>query len=287
MKIIEGKKQYNLDLPPIGADKIFTVYDKNTKTYRPAEHIKNTCFWSSHFALAICGSAGSGKTSTLCSLVCSMKPESRVYAQCFDKIILNIPPASLRTLKNKPFDELPNEQIFPEFNEEFIDNFTETMKENADAEEPKDHLLIIDDAVTRLRGNKRVSDKFIDLLNTRRHLKFSVILLCQDIIQLTLPMRNSLNGLIVFRQPNMKRLDLINEEYLSLSTQDYKNLIDYVWRKKGDSLMVRMDSGILSFYRNFTPLEFYCSCPQGKKRCNLRVENKNSEESKDESNKTN
>jgi len=54
-----------------------------------------------------------------------------------------------------------------------------------------------------------------------------------------------------------------------------------VWRKKGDSLMVRMDGGLLSFFRNFTPLNFYCGCPEGKKRCNLPVDDKNVNVSKD------
>jgi hypothetical protein len=271
MKIETGTAQMIVDLPKLKADKYFTIFDKSTKSYKRATHIERTPFWTSHFALAICGSAGSGKTSTMTSVVCSEKEGSRVYCGCFDKIILNINPASLKSLKSKPFEEIPDDQIYPEFNEQFLDQFGQMMESNADAEEPKDYLLIIDDAVTRLRGSKRITDKFLDLLNTRRHLKFSVIMLCQDLIQMSLPMRNALNGMILFKQPNNKRQELIREEFLNLNHEDYRSLVDYVWQKKGDSLMIKMDGGNMSFYKNFMPLKFYCGCPSGNKKCNLPI----------------
>lgn len=277
MKITEGETKYSLDLPKIGADNHFSIYDKSTKTHKKAEHINDTCFWNTHFALCICGAAGSGKTSTLCSIVCSKKKGSRVYAEVFDKIILNIPEASLRSLKSKPFDSIPEEQIFDELNDEFIDKFTEMVTENADQKEPLDYLLIADDFVTRMKNNRRLNDKFLNLMNCRRHLRFSVILLCQDLLQMSLPQRNALNGLIVFKPPNYKRLNLINEEYLSLSTKDFKELSDYVWQNKGDSLLIKMNGGNVEFFKNFKELNFYCSC-EGTKKCNLKVDNKNVEE---------
>ena len=97
-------------------------------------------------------------------------------------------------------------------------------------------LIIIDDAVSRL---KRLADPLSNLLLTHRHLKTSVHILAQDVMQVPLSIRANLTGGFFFKQSNYKRIQLLREEYLSfLSPEEYKKFECYIWKKKGDCLYV-------------------------------------------------
>ena len=98
-------------------------------------------------------------------------------------------------------------------------------------------LIIIDDAVSRL---KRLADPLSNLLLTHRHLKTSVHILAQDVMQVPLSIRANLTGGFFFKQSNYKRIQLLREEYLSfLSPEEYKKFECYIWKKKGDCLYVQ------------------------------------------------
>ena len=140
----EGRKRLDIELPKMNIDNRFTVYDKKQKKYVVADYIAKTGLPDKHFNLALCGSMGSGKTSTMVSLLVSKKPESKVYRGVFDKIILCCDYTSLRSIKGDPFKDIPDEQIFPEFNMTFLQQFEAIVQESS--EEGKDCLLIIDDA---------------------------------------------------------------------------------------------------------------------------------------------
>lgn len=247
-----GKKLLDIDLPKLNIDKRFTIYDKKTKRYIPADYIQKRGLPDHHFNLALCGSPGSGKTSTMVSLVTSNKPTSKVYRGCFDKIILCCDYTSLRSIKGDPFSDIPENQIFTQFDMNFINSFAELVTEFSG--ERMDTLLIIDDACMRLRSSKCLHDAYLNLLLTHRHLKFSTMTLVQDIMQLSLPLRNAMNGLILWKQINNKRQELIREEYLNMSIEDYRKFIEFVYQKPHDCLYIKL-SRPPEFYKNFTPIE--------------------------------
>jgi len=234
MKIIESKPTLDIDLPGMSADTTFTVYNKNTKKYETAEYIKATGLPSTSHILIYYGLTGQGKTSTMCSLVTSKKPASKVYRGCFDKIYICASYTSMRSITGDPFKSIPEDQYYETFDETFLRDVTKRVLENA--LEDLHSLIIIDDAVSRL---KRLADPLANLLLTHRHLKTSIHILPQDIVQVPLSIRANLTGGFFFKQSNYKRIQLLREEYLSfMNPQQYKEFEASIWKKKGDCLYV-------------------------------------------------
>lgn len=234
MKIIESQPSLDIDLPNITADAIFTVYNKHTKKYEAADYLKKTGLPTSSHILIYYGLAGSGKTSTMCSLVTSKKPGSKVYRGVFDKIYVCASYTSMRSIAGDPFKSIPEDQYYETFDEHFLKDVTKQVHDNA--LEDLHSLIIIDDAVSRL---KRLADPLSNLLLTHRHLKTSVHILAQDIVQVPLSIRANLTGGFFFKQSNYKRIALLREEYLSfLSLDEYKRFEKQIWKNKGDCLYV-------------------------------------------------
>jgi Cdc6-like AAA superfamily ATPase len=245
----EGPEKLTLDLPTMHTDKCLTVYDSKTKRNIDASWLKGGVLPSCHHSIALVGAPGSGKTSIMVSLVTSMKKNSRVYSGCYDHVIICANDTSIRSIADDPFKNIPTDQRHPEFNDAFLDYFEELVKTTSAND--KDVLCIIDDACSRLRSNKRLHDRFLNLMLVRRHLKFSVMILCQDILQLSPAIRNALNGIVLFRQINNTRMNLIREEYLDMSVEKYREFIKFAFQNPHDFLYISFKTTPPTFYRNF------------------------------------
>ena len=115
MKIKESKCEYEIDLPRCGADAHFQVYDKKQKKKVRADWLDNTGLPTTHFTGLFFAPCGSGKSSLVCSLLTSTKPKSRAYCGVFDKIYFCCPISSLRSMKDDPYESIPDNQIYEEF----------------------------------------------------------------------------------------------------------------------------------------------------------------------------
>ena len=207
MIIKEGQPQLELDLPTMKLDKTFTCWNPKLKKYEEAYWIEKTGLAPHHFLYAIVGQPSSGKTSLLCSLVAGKGEKSRLYRGCFDTIYFCCSETSLRSIKGDPFGSIDSSQFYDEFNEEFLSEMKMKVEENSEKNE--DTLIVIDDACNRL---KSMTNEFCNLLLVHRHLKFSMLLLCQCPIQIPLTIRSNLSGVFLFKMSNKKRSDLIHEE---------------------------------------------------------------------------
>jgi len=250
MKINENaKEELQIDLPKIETDNRFRYYDKKLKKEMPAYWIDETPLKNSNHAYAFLGIPGSGKTSMMVSLLTSMKKNCRVYCGCFDTIILNINKNSLSSIGGNPFKKIiEQDQVYEEFDLNFIEEVIKICEINR--EDDKHTVIIIDDIVTRLRSSKKVHDKFVDLLNIRRHYNLSIWVLAQDLMQLSPSIRNSMNCLFIWRPVNLKRLDLLRTEYLDFNHEDFEKFCDYVYQKNYDCLFVDLKIPV-RYYRNF------------------------------------
>jgi ABC-type dipeptide/oligopeptide/nickel transport system ATPase component len=249
----EEKSTLQLDLPVMNTDRCLQAWDSKKRKYIDAAWLKQGVLPSCNHAIAIVGPPGSGKSSVMISLITSQKKHSRVYSGCFDKVIICANETSIRSIQNDPFKSIPSDQIHDEFNSEFLDYFEDLVKTTSGKGE--DVMCIIDDACSRLRSNKKLHDQFLNLLLVRRHLRFSVQLLCQDILQLSPAIRNALNGIILFRQINSTRMELIREEYLSMNVDNYRAFIKFVYQEPHDFLYICFKSNPPEFYRNFKKIK--------------------------------
>ena len=104
------------------------------------KHIKEP-FPNKSFFLAIVGRPGSGKTSLLLNCLIE-KGTNRVYNKVFDKIIYVCPVNSRKSIKNNPFDELPEDQKFEIFNENVVKKIEEIREEFDGKKEVKNYQNI-------------------------------------------------------------------------------------------------------------------------------------------------
>jgi len=138
------------------------------KLHPKLEEYELTKFLNSHSTNLIVGKPGSGKTSMIYSFMKSKKLLSKVY----DKIYLFQPEQSRQSMKDKLFDQLPDEQKFDELN---VDNL-EYIKDNLDEDE--NVAILFDDMGAYLKNND--TRKLLkELIMNRRHYHISIYFLVQ------------------------------------------------------------------------------------------------------------
>jgi hypothetical protein len=237
------KSNYNLKPVEFNVDNIL------------GEHIKEP-FPNKSFFMIICGKAGSGKTSLLINLITSKKP-NRIYRKVFDKILLVMPNNSKKSIKNNPFEDLPDDQTFDEFNNEVINKVKSVREEFDELDKKKkrtrNQLLILDDITATLK-NIDIQKSLIELATNRRHYKLSIILLVQFIRSIPRPVRFQLTTVIFFKPCNNLDSNIIEEEFIMLNKQDYKDLIKFVWVNAHDYLLINKNDE--TFYKNLNKIKF-------------------------------
>ena len=122
-----------------------------------------TTFLNCHSTTLIIGKPGSGKTNLLYSFMKSKK----LLNKCFDKIFLFQPEQSRASMKDKLFDQLPDDQKFDELT---IDNL-EMVDDNLD--EDGNNLIIFDDMTAYLKNNE-TRKKLKEFITNRRHKHLSI-----------------------------------------------------------------------------------------------------------------
>lgn len=227
----------------------------------------------SGFNLLIAGYSGSGKTSLLVNLL--SKPKKQGIRQSFKNLFSNIVVVSpsLHTLKNNVFKDLADEKQYKEFNEEMLDNFYELLdkikaEEIAEAEEqdrppePQYTLLILDDVASSLRKNKKLEQRFINLLQNRRHLGYggvSVISIVQSVVQVAPQHRNNLSHLITFKPKNKKEEERIYTEFVNQPNKFMDDFFNYFFQDKYDFMLIDLtlrDNPDFVFYRKYNKVDF-------------------------------
>ena len=220
--------------------------------------------------MCISGPSGSGKTNLLINLL-NRNPdpdtkERQSFKGLFHNIFLVSP--SLHTLKNNIFEDL--DTTYDTFDEQFLDDYDalieeqkeEQLLEKAEAkgvngesphEEPYKNLIVLDDCGDAIKGDKILERRFIKLINNRRHHgNTSIIVLCQNIIQLPRAIRKNMNFLICF---NMKSLAEEEEifSYTKLSKKRMREFYDFIFDLPHQFLFIDMTlkSGRFEFYKNF------------------------------------
>ena len=200
------------------------------------------------FNIAIVGWAGSGKTSTLLSLVKSKD----AYKKRFHKIISVILESSLNSLKVNPLQDIPDGQKFEALTYSNLEEIIEMVESNR--EQDLLTLLLLDDVSAELQDLALLKLMMRIFLN-RRHLKLSILSIAHSLTgkgALLYTIRKNLSHLILFKPSS--GMDILNQDYLNLPKQSFKELTDYVYQKPHDHLMIDLSNNKL--YKNFNPLSF-------------------------------
>ena len=205
---------------------------------------------SLNFFMLISGKPGSGKTTLILNLICK---RGKMYNKKFDKIFLFSP--SLATMKDNPFEELPEEQVYSELSEDILDAVLEDIEETGEKV-----LLLIDDCVNDIKKSASLQRKMCKILMNRRHLcgsggSVSVILTTQVYNKIPAPIRKTASHICVYHTKNKKELETIFDELITIDKKDYFDILNYTFKKKNDFLYLDVNKDHNNmFHRNFNKL---------------------------------
>ena len=203
----------------------------------------------SHFLL-ISGPPGSGKTSSLVSLL-TEKKENRAFYKVFHNVFFIIPPNSRSSVQNKLFTNHPQDKIFDELNPEVLNGIHHILQH--ESAEGNASLLILDDVTSALK-EKSVESILKKILYNRRHLRTSVWILSQSYTQLPLSIRKILSHGIVYKSHNKKEYESLFSEIIHIPKDVAEKLTNYIYKDKHDFMYIDVQNGTI--HRNFNLLDY-------------------------------
>ena len=215
----------------------------------------------SGFMWLISGASGSGKTTLLTSLMSqkSKKGEpKRSYRECFNRILICSPTLGNGTsLKKDPFADIPEDQIWKEFNHQTMSEIMETINDNHDEEE--NTVLILDDIGAMLRKDSKAEKMLVSLGQNRRHVNCSIFILVQKFKDMPTGIRNNCSHFITFRPKNNMEIESIMGEMSPFNKKHWQHIINYVFDNddKHSFLMIDMSlkkTNKFLFYNKFNQM---------------------------------
>ena len=199
------------------------------------------------FFMCISGSAGSGKSSFMISLLSQKKP--KIYRKVFENVYIIAPSHSLASVKSNIFRNHPEDKQYNELNAETLNDIKQKVLE--EASEDYKSLLIIDDQTVHLKN--KVNEMLLkDLIYNRRHYHLSIMLLVQSYTAIPLTIRKTISHGIIFKPKNKKEFESVFDEILFQPKHIIDDVSKFVFKKPHDFLFFDVGSGDL--HHNFNKL---------------------------------
>ena len=223
----------------------FSCDDRDDTIPAPLPQILN-------FFMLVCGRPGSGKTTLLLNLICK---RGKLYNRKFDRIFLYSP--SLLTIKDDPFEKIPDEQKFTELT---IENLEGALADIAESGEKV--LFILDDVVNDIKKSSMIQTTLSRMLMNRRHLagsggSCSFIITTQVYNKIPAPIRKTASHVIIYHTKNKKELDTIFDELILIPKQDFYNILKYCFDKRNNFLYIDINKKYDNmFHKCFNELSF-------------------------------
>ena len=237
MKIIKN------DISNIPAYKS-SIDDTKDLPYIPKKPLNNMC---KSFLLYVIGSPGSGKTSTIMSLLTSHPTKKqpnkpKYFYKLFDNIhLIN---ASLQTLPKSFTKLLPDEKKHNKYTDELLTDIVDTLQEG----ENENNLIVMDDVIKDLNRSRILSKVCLN----RRHIcqdeeqegnaGLAIMIISQKFTLLNLEYRNAVSHFIIFKTSNANELKRIKEEICyDLEDYEFDTLTKMAWKDKYSFLFIDLN----------------------------------------------
>lgn len=176
----------------------------------------SSCFGTIWPLILVCGAPASGKTSAAVGWI-TKRGKGRIFRNNIDRMIVFMPEASRRSLKDDPFSAKDGvAQVSHLYNELNLANLTEawTCIEGY-AANGETSLIFLDDCLAELK-NKDIQQLFIKIAANRRHQQCAVILCVQSYLRVPTTIRRCASTIaLVGRVKNRTEAMKIHEELLS------------------------------------------------------------------------
>ena len=213
-----------------------------------------------------------GKSTYIMNLI-SKQNKASPYNRKFDRIFIFSP--SMKTIDDDPFEAIPEEQKFSEMTAE---NLTAVYNDIQDSGERI--LIIADDVVNDIKGDKEVERILTKMMMNRRHIcgknedgdsaGISMWITTQIFNRLPRPLRASASHYTIFKTTNKKELDTIYDELILLDKPEFKKMLDFVFDEKFNSLYINSDNEFDKMYhKNFDLILFAEEKDKNTQFCNF------------------
>ena len=205
-----------------------------------------------NFFMLINGRPGSGKTSLILNLIAK---RGKLYNKKFDRVFVYSP--SLLTMKNNPFEDLPENQLHTELTPENLQTALDDIAESGEK-----ILFILDDVVNDMRKSSDIQNILSKMLMNRRHLagsggSTSFIITTQVYNKVPAPIRKTASHIVIYHTKNKKELDTIYDELIIIPQKDFYDILRYCFDKKHNFVYINVDKSYdKMFHKNFNALQF-------------------------------
>ena len=213
-------------------------------------------FPNKSFHMAFVGRPGSGKTSLAVNIIAEKKAGHRVYYRKFDHVNVFCPKGSLSSLKNNPFESLPDDEIYNDFTLETLYDFENKCEERASESPPETTLLFIDDLASELKCYGELERIFKRLCFNRRHLRLSIINCVQRLTTIPKAVRATFSHICFFKSTKTEN-EILYKELLDISKEKYIDLCGHCFKDRHDTIFVDLNN--LEFSHNFNRLQGFIS----------------------------
>jgi DNA helicase HerA-like ATPase len=202
---------------------------------------------SQAFFMLVAGSAGSGKSSFLISLLSQKKP--KIYRKVFENVFIIAPVHSLASVKSNIFRNHPEDKIFNELSPQNLLTIKEKVLQ--EAAEGFKSLLVIDDMTVYLKDKE--NEKLLkDLVMNRRHYHLSLVIMVQTYSAVPLPLRKTISHGVIFKPKNKREFESIFDEILFQPKTIIDDIQKFVFKKPHDFLFFNV--GTNDLYHNFNKM---------------------------------
>ena len=187
------------------------------------------------FAMLIIGKPGMGKTTLILSLICK---KGKAFNRKFDRVYLFSP--SLITMKDDPFELIPEDQKFDEANYDNLHGVLEEIKDSGDK-----CLIILDDVISDVRGKGKgsVENLLQKIFFNRRHLagsggSFSVIATSQSYNKIDPKLRKTASQIVFYKNLHKKETESLFDEVILIPRKEFTDTLKYIFNKKHNFLYI-------------------------------------------------
>ena len=201
----------------------------DVKLHAKLDKYELTQFLNNHPTTLMIGKPKSGKTSLLYSFLKSKDLLRNVY----DKIFLFQPSQSRASMKDKIFDNIPDDQKFEELNLENLNDVEKNLDEGS-------NIIIFDDQTAYLKDNE-IQKKLKEFVYNRRHKHLSIIFLVQSWLSVPKDIRKLFTNIFVFKV-SKNEMEQIFDEVVELPKQYILPLMKLTYDKPHQYLFINTDS---------------------------------------------
>lgn len=196
-----------------------------------------TKFLNCHSTNLLIGKPGSGKTNLIYQIMKS------ITNKCYDKIFLFQPSKSRESMKDKLFDQLPEDQKFEDLTFENLEYVNNNLHE-------KNNCIIFDDMGAYLK-NQDIKKLLKEIVMNRRHKHVSIYFLVQTFFSIEKDIRKLFSNLFIFKV-SKHELNTIYDELIEHKKEYIDEIIKIIYNKPYNFMFVNTDSQRI--FKNFDEL---------------------------------